>query len=107
MLPSVVVVNDSKNSISYNPILTKLIYTLKPLVKVYLRSSVEGETLYNIREGVMYFDESGLRQRVWKDNYDSVVTEVEARLEKIPTESKPLLNKYQQSQQVEKLFHEP
>ena len=96
LLPTIIVVNDDESCISHNVDLAKLVSTLSLKLRVYLRSSIQGEQLYGVREGILYFDESGHRQRVWRDDYSTVIDEVEKRLASITdTRVSLLIRKYQ------------
>lgn len=91
-IPTVVVVNDK------NPDLDTLIKELQLMVRVYVRDSVQGEQLYGIREGVIYFDDRGDKQMIHQDMYSDTLRQVQTRLSVIAPQARAMLDSFLKQQ---------
>jgi len=87
-IPTVIIINDD------NTELEKISILLRDKVRIYKRTSIQGEQLYGLREGLLYFDDKGDRQLILQDVYSEAIQYVEQRLAIVSNRSKELLNKY-------------
>lgn len=94
MIPTVIIVNDK------NKELHDLGMLLKNIIRTFHRTSIEGEQLYGIFEGILYVDEFGKQQAKRQDNYSDVLSLVLTKLENIPAHDKVLLKNYLRQQGV-------
>ncbi len=94
MIPTIVVVNDN------NEHLKALTSLLANMTRVFHRTSLEGEQLYKMFEGVIFIDENGNQQLIRKDNYTDVVSSVLQRLVTLNAPNHMLLKNYLGGQQL-------
>ena len=87
-IPTIIIVNDNNKELS------QLQKTFSRMVRIYERSSIQGEQLYTIREGIIYFDHEGNKQFTLQDDYSKALARLEQKLEEIDDKSRSLLNKY-------------
>jgi hypothetical protein len=87
-IPTAIIVNDDNRE------LEELANQLYPLLRIYRRNSLEGEKLYGIREGVLYYDDRGDKQMLHQDVYIDTVKQIQNRLATISTPAKSLLDSY-------------
>ena len=88
MIPTAIIVKDD------NPELDALYDQLKQKVRVYYRTSLQGEKLYGVREGILYFDDKGSRQLLIQDEYSDTIRLIENKLKLIGAKSRELLIKH-------------
>lgn len=94
MIPTVIVVNDNNHE------LQNLHAVLRSLLRTFHRSSLDGEKLYGVYEGILYFDEFGNRQFKRVDDYSDVLQLVLNKLANIPAKDKALLKGFLKGQAV-------
>jgi hypothetical protein len=75
MIPTIIVVNDT------NPLLDEYISLFKLLTRVVVRTSFQGEQLYSdgngpFVEGILFFDATGRKRIVRRDNYKNIISEI-------------------------------
>lgn len=90
-IPTVIIINDD------NQDLVQLAKQLKSMVRVYTRDSLQGEQLYNIREGVIYYDDRGDKQILHQDFYGDTLKQIQNKLTTISSQSRALLSRYLQN----------
>lgn len=88
MIPTVIVVHDDNH---YLEALTPL---FQNITRVFVRSSLDGEKLYGMFEGVLYFDEKGQKQLIRKDDYGDIVFLVLAKLKTLDVRTMLQLKNY-------------
>ena len=91
MIPTVIIINDG------NKRLQDLEILLEGLVRTFHRSSIEGERLYGVFEGIIFFDEDGQKQLTRRDDYRDVITQVMTRVRNSKSHNKSLLKEYLQA----------
>lgn len=90
-IPTVIIVNDD------NDLLEEVGRDLEKLVRVYYRTSVQGEQLYGVWEALLYFGDDGTRQHIFQDEYNGAVSAIQAKLDKMSERNpsaKKLLDDY-------------
>lgn len=87
-IPTAIIINDD------NQDLIQLTHQLRNLVRVYSRNSLQGEQLYGIREGVIYYDDRGDKQLLHQDFYSDTLKQIQIKLMNISSPSRALLARY-------------
>lgn len=83
-----IIVNDNNN------LLEKIADELESKMRVFRRTSLEGEKLYGYYEGISIFDATGNKCLVRYDSYDDVLERAEDTINKLDADSRALLNEY-------------
>jgi len=77
MIPTVIIINDN------NPELEEFAKHFESLTRVLKRTSIQGEQLYGIFEGIIYCDSDGKYIFKRQDNYADLPAQIENNLSRL------------------------